>query len=337
LSSVLKLRAWRLAVSGPIFFTYFPLIYLELLKGDAVSAEKTLFVLLAITFYFANGFLINDLADRAKDQAAGIKSESRGHSLSKSQMLALIVATGGVSIALAVAVQGNWAFYLLWVISFLMSVIYSVPPMALKRRGLSGAICDSLIERPLPILIVFTFFSYYGFEIVAIPILSELSWSVFKHQIADYDKDSVSGVRTLAVRLGRERSLALLRWFLNPVGVMSQILLFTIAWFEIVSLRALLDVLIALYVVGVAATSLAQSRIHFRTTPTDPPYVMFSNFAYKFLALPSLTIFLISRQPELFFLGVALVVSLIPQVRDYYRFVPVFLAGVRTPSGGSKP
>lgn len=326
---VLKLRAWRLAVSGPILFSYFPLFYLILLEGGTRSPVQIALLLLAIVLYFANGFLINDLADRGNDQRAGVRSASRGHDLSTGQMLALILLTGGLSVAMSVAIRGDLIFYSLWAIAFLLSVFYSVPPIAMKRRGLSGAVCDSLIERPLPILIIFSFFGNYGLETIAFPILSELSWSVFKHQIADYDRDKVSGVRTLSVRLGKSRSMALLKWFLNPVSVASQLLLLLIAGLTIPSVRLAMESLGLVYIVGVVIAGLAESRIDFRTTPTDPPYIMFSNFAYKLLILPTMAFFVIVRTPELLFLGVALLISLLPHIRDYYHLAPTLYARVR--------
>ena len=325
----MKLRAWRLAISGPLFYSYLAFLYLMLLRGASTPVVRTLLLLVAIIVYFANGFLINDLADRANDQAAGVRSESRGHTLSVRTMVALIILTGVISAALAVVVQGDAIFYGLWVIAFALSIMYSTPPIAFKRRGISGAVCDSLIERPLPILIIFSFFGYYGVEMVLFPILSELTWSVFKHQIADYEGDKVAGVKTLAVRLGKERSLALLKWFLNPVGIFSQVLLLLIIALTVPDVRLVIEILIVVYATGAAAAAVAESRIRFRTTITDPPYIMFSNFAYKFLILPVLALAVTVRTPQSSFILVALALSLIPHVRDYVQLIPAVTAQLR--------
>ncbi|MGI0090332.1 MAG: UbiA family prenyltransferase, partial [Nitrososphaerales archaeon] len=244
-----------------------------------------LFVVLAVSASW--GFLLNDLFDRESDAKSGRADLIHGHGLKKSTMQLLILFTAVLSWVVVFLIGGGNIFKVVLAINYLVAILYSVPPMKLKVRKFWGFLANSLMERPLPILVFLSYMGYYTIETILLPILMELTWSVFKHQAADVKEDIGAGVSTFATYLGEKLSNKIVFSFLNPMSVASLLFLIGLAWLNIPDLRLLLGIGFAILFVGAVAAFLAEriGKLTTYVTPTDPPYIMFLNLSYRFVIL----------------------------------------------------
>jgi 4-hydroxybenzoate polyprenyltransferase len=288
LSSVVKLRAWKLAVAGPALYWYFPIFYVLLSTKSHVDSVglTALFVVLMLSASW--GFLLNDLADRESDSKSGRADALHGHALSTKVMWALILSTAACSWLIVFLIGGGYVFKVILAINYVVGAIYSVPPFKLKVRRFWGFLANSVMERPLPILVFLAYMNYYTPLTVLFPLLMELTWSVFKHQAADIKEDIEANVMTFAASLGEKLSNRIVQGFLNPLSVLILLFLVALAWMSIPGLRLLLLLAFLVTAVAVSAAYLAESsgKLNVYITPTDPPYIIALNLSYRYVILP---------------------------------------------------
>lgn len=317
LSDILHLRAWSMALTGPVGIWYFSIFYLSLATNFTYPITSVLMLTASLILYEANIVLINDIFDRDVDKAAGKVESVRGHNLSLNQMVGLFLATGAVSWLLILLAGGTWLLYSMWVVAYLVGFFYSSPPLRLKSRGFWSLICNSLIERPFPVLLVFLFYQFYGFELILFPILSELVWSVFKHQVHDVITDSKSNVRTYAVMLGKDMSYKIVKYIINPLGFVSIIGFALISALAFRSYSLLFFFSAALIAAGTVVAIILERKSVVYTDPLDPPYTMFDNLALVLLVILPLAVIVVIRDlPYLSLFGLFLV-ALNHYVRQY--------------------
>jgi UbiA prenyltransferase family len=310
--SIFKLRAWKLALAGPSVFWFFPIFFVLLSTHPAVSALGLLGLLVVLIISASWGFLVNDLADRLADSKSGRADALHGHDLGKSTMVSLILLTGVLSWVVVFFIGGGYPFKVVLAFNYLVAVLYSVPPVKLKVRKFWGFLANSLIERPLPILVLLSYMGYYTALTVVLPVLVELTWSVFKHQAADVRGDALANVKTFAVYLGEAKSYRIVKYFLNPLSVVSLLSLIAIGWFGIPDLSLPLGVCFLFTMVGCTAAWLAEraGRLNLYLTPTDPPYVIFLNVSYRFVLLPVLAYGVLTLTPSYYALVLLLTLTL---------------------------
>ena len=312
LSSILRLRAWKLALAGPTVYWYFPIFFVLLSTHSSVSVVglTSLFVVLAVSASW--GFLLNDLFDRETDSMSGRADSIHGHDLSKRTMWALILGTALVSWIVVFMIGGGYIFKLVLALNYLVSIMYSVQPIKLKRRKFWGFFANAVMERPLPILVFLSYMEYYTIFTAVLPIAVEFTWSVFKHQAADVKEDIASGVSTFATQLGETLSNRIVQSFLNPLSAISLLFLVGISWYYVPALSLSLEVCFGIILLGTIASYAAEKSGKVKTyvTPTDPPYVMFLNVAYRFLLLPILGYGIVESRPTFYPLLVILAITL---------------------------
>ena len=204
------------------------------------------------------GFLLNDLADRDADAKSGRADALHGHGLSRRAMWTLILLTAVVSWAIVFLIGGGWVFKIVLAIDYFVATVYSMQPLKLKVRKFWGFFANSVMERPLPILVFLTYMHYYTPETILLPVLMELTWSVFKHQAADVKEDIAANVITFAASLGEKLSTAIVRKVLNPVSVFSLLLLIAMASAAIDNLRTLLLASFLITAVAIAVAYLGE-------------------------------------------------------------------------------
>jgi 4-hydroxybenzoate polyprenyltransferase len=318
-SALLDLRAWRLALAGPSIFWYFPVFYVLLATGLAPDPLGLFGVLIALVTSASWGFLLNDLADRESDARSGREDSLHGHGIGRRGMYAMILLTTGVSWALVFAAGGGLVFKGVLALNYAIAYLYSAPPARLKVRRFWGFLANSLIERPLPILVLLTYVGFYAPETVLLPILMELSWSVFKHQAADVKGDVAAGITTFAVSLGEQTSNRIVDSFLNPASAASLLALTAMAALAIPGLSLAMGVVFVAILAGEAGAYLAErkGRLTVRFTRTDPPYIIVMNLAYRYLLLPVMAAEVMLLRPEYYALVVFLAACLLFQARLY--------------------
>ena len=310
--SIIRLRAWKLALSGPTVYWYFPIFFVLLSTHQSVSPIGLTALFFALMLTASWGFLINDLFDREADAKAGRVDASHGHGLSKSSMWMLVLSTAILSWVIVFLIGGGLVFKLPLAIDYIVATMYSATPMKLKVRGFWGFLANSLIERPLFILVFLFYMNYFTYETVLLPVLMELTWSVFKHQAADVKEDAAGNVKTFAVSLGEKISMKIVNLFLNPLSFLSLLLLVVISWIGIPELRLELLACFAFILIGGIAAVVAEraGKITKYITPTDPPYIIFLNLAYRFVLLPILALGILVYNVSYFPLVVLLVLTL---------------------------
>lgn len=322
IASIVRLRAWKLALAGPSVYWYFPIFFAILTGANNTSSIGLVALLLVLMFSASWGFLLNDLFDREADSKSGRADVIHGHNLKKSTMQVLILSTAVVSWIIVFLIGGGYMFKVVLALDYLIATLYSLPPIKLKIRRIWGFVANSLMERPLPILVFLLYMNYYNIYTILLPIVMELTWSVFKHQAADVHQDIEAHVTTFAAHLGENLSNKIVKWFLNPLSVFSLLFLITIGGLNIAPLRIPLELVFILTVVGIALAAIAekQGRITTYVTPTDPPYIMFLNLSYKFLLLPVMAYGIVILAVPFYPLIAFLVVTLGYHTYSYWKF-----------------
>ncbi len=322
-SELLSLRAWKLALVGPSVVWYFPVFYVILARHANVSPLGLTGLMLAMMLSAAWGFLVNDLADRESDSKGGRADALHGYGLSRQTMFSLILLTAGVSWAIVFLIGGGYVFKAVLALDYVVSIMYSWPPMKLKVRRIWGFIANSLIERPLPIVVFLSYMHYYTYETLILPVLMELTWSVFKHQAADVKEDLAANVTTFAASLGERLSTSIVMSLLNPLSVISLLLLIAIAWAGAPSMRTVLDAVFVVTTLAILGAYLGERAGKMTTyiTPTDPPYIIALNLTYRYVVLPALAYGVLTYQAAFAPLVVLLAITLGYQLLAYAKSV----------------
>jgi 1,4-dihydroxy-2-naphthoate octaprenyltransferase len=212
-----------LLVAGPYF----------IIAAGQVPWGRALFSMLASLCTIAGiagvAYFLNDLTDARKDVLAGKDNVVAG--MSRSQRLLVLCLC-------LVAALGPWLYLpltristLLLVLEFALFLVYCVPPLRLKERGVLGLLTDATYAHALPAVLAALTFSYLGLEpyarlrefLVALGVWQGTLGirNIVLHQLQDHDADVRSGNRTLAVVLGATRLATLLTFGLVPVEVVA--------------------------------------------------------------------------------------------------------------------
>ena len=323
-SGVFALRAWRVGVYAlPIHACYFSMAYLLLRVGPPTGVAQLLLLLVALWAYLAYGVLVNDYFDRGLDIAAGKQGAKRGHGLSSRSMIGLLIVLLVTSAGVVAALNRGAVFDTLRAAAFLVATAYSAPPFRLRRRGVYGFVADTVIEKPFPVPLVFSFFGYYGFEALLFPVLAELLDSVFKHQLEDLESDEDQHVDTLATSVGKERSAKVVSALLDPLNALSVALLVAVPLIAVPAAR---------WEVGSAGAALLLGLFVFwrlraagRVRPgfpfEGPPLIGYLNFGFRTLVLGALVVAAVVSHPDFSVVGALAFVSILVYV---WRFLPLF-------------
>ncbi len=230
---------WRYKV--PLILTF---CYFLLLTGNVVPHVASMSFMAAVftTIGFMGfGYITNDLADRKKDALAG-KSNGTTN-LSTLSIILLIV------IFLAIAFL-PW-FYLPMdqvsvaciVVELILFILYAFPPFRLKEKGFLGVITDALYAHVVPgFLASWTFYligkehyaNFFWF-VIALSIWQLFSGirNILSHHYKDFENDQISGTKTFATQVGKEKVYKLMTYFFIPLEVVSFFTFLIIIQFKI--------------------------------------------------------------------------------------------------------
>ena len=216
--NIIRLRAWKAALfSVNIHVCFLAIFYLLLVTTLSLKLWNILTLLIVIALYQAYMYLINDFYDTESDKIVGKKRAL--HELSKLQIISLlsVIPLAGLIIVLF------FAYDILFIIEYLfmyfLATFYSAPPTRYKGRGWSGIVCDSVIEKALPVLLVFTYFNHFQIDTLLFFILMVIIqlFTIIQHQIEDYDGDFKTDINTLVVEIGKDKAKKMLDEYIFPI------------------------------------------------------------------------------------------------------------------------
>lgn len=175
--------------------------------------------LVAAVAVAALAHLVNDLADVASDRAAGTPNRVEG--TARPVTLALVAACAVVAVLpwLVVPLDPAAGVVLAGIVA--VSLLYSLPPVRLKGRGLAGVLADASVAHGLPTAFAFLQLGSTGTRsalwwwATAIAVVWAFAFgirSIVVHELADAERDRAAGVGTYvmtrgpaaATRLGRD-------------------------------------------------------------------------------------------------------------------------------------
>lgn len=167
--------------------------------------------LITISGFASMGYLFNDLFDIEKDAAAGKSNFLAGKPALFVVLLFLVS---------AIFVFGPWWFlpkdnfsYVLIAAQIFLFIVYSIPPVRLKERGVAGIITDALYAHGLPpVLAAYTFalaaqHPFHFSEIGMLFIWQSVSGvrNILLHQFDDLGADKLSGSKNFVAGMQPNR------------------------------------------------------------------------------------------------------------------------------------
>jgi hypothetical protein len=169
--------------------------------------------------------VLNDLADREEDAAAGKPNRLAGRSP------AFVAIALGAPVAVGLAVAWNWREDPLRLLPYLGAwtafTLYSLPPFRLKARGAAGVLADAAGAHLFPTLVaVAVVLRFGGLEASPVWLCATGLWAfayglrgILWHQLLDVDADRAAAIPTFVAGNPRARVTALARWIVFPVEI----------------------------------------------------------------------------------------------------------------------
>jgi 1,4-dihydroxy-2-naphthoate octaprenyltransferase len=297
---------------------------------------KGLFALLVpLALYLAYIVYINDFFDMPYDKLAGKKRTI--YYLPKTITYSLAITIVSVSYITTIVFVRQPLFLTIFTVAYLLGTLYSAPPVRFKERGFLGILCDVLIEKALPAILVFSYFDYFNFDAWFFIVLCFLLQVevILRHQIEDYEVDLKTQVRTFVMSKSATRTLQVLNVYLRPI-VALLILIF--------SLIALMKIPLLAPVFGLLAIIFFITNLFVRKgtmTQENPQVPFYFKFVYIYFVstLPlSLTLLVVWRFGSYMFLLPIVFASQFSIYRYYLKPIKS-LVGLRshTDSSTRKP
>jgi len=216
--------------------------------------------LVTICGFASMGYLFNDLFDIEKDAAAGKSNFLAGKPVLFVLLLFLLS---------AVLVLGPWWWlpsdnfsYTLIGGQIILFLVYSVPPLRLKERGIAGIITDALYAHGLPpVLAAYTFAlaAQHPFHISEIGLLfiwqiTSGTRNILLHQFDDLEADKVSGSKNFVAGMEPFKFRVLLR------GLVIAEVLLSLAFF---GMLVAINPLFVICILTMAALSVAALMVYY--------------------------------------------------------------------------
>jgi len=214
----MRYRGWKVWMSYDMHIVLFALLYI-LVVDNLNRLVDSLILISSLGFYFMYGFLINDFCDIPSDIVAGKKRAVQ--ELPKSVFIAIILLV--VSICVLHLLYLKEAFYIAtYITSYILATLYSAPPIRFKNRGLAGIVVNALIEKALPVLAVFAFFTHFEIDTL-IFLAASFSFGIVEiitHQIYDYKNDLRTEIHSFVTVVGIDKTLKIYKYFICPISGM---------------------------------------------------------------------------------------------------------------------
>lgn len=199
-----------------IFLTALYLVFAEHAFAIA-NVVGVMLVVASLAFYGASAVLANDYFDIPSDKASGKKRAI--YDVSLRYILLLFASMTFLGFTLLILI-GDPLLIFLYLATYVLALSYSAPPLRFKGRGYMSLIVDVIVEKPLPVLLLFTYFGRFGADTLVFVLLAFATHATIqvRHQLEDYGADASTGTQTFAVKVGYERASRLLYDYLFPIS-----------------------------------------------------------------------------------------------------------------------
>jgi len=317
------------------FLTIFYLILVN--EANALNYDffwKTLVLIASMALYIVYMFLVNDYFDIPTDKIAGKKRQI--HDMPKTLVVGLLVLITLLSCIATILLMAQTLYVLIYAMAYFLATFYSAPPLRFKCRGFLGTIYVALIEKPIPALIIFSFFQHFHIDTL-IFISFFFVWQlelILHHQYLDYEGDLKAQIKTYAIEIGLNKTKKILE-HLQPLITAFSFVVYGLIFIEIPYSTIFLILMIAAYFF---IRKLKQSRLLIREPGSLGP----SRYYVEGMVMPlyySLTnVFLEGPLP--LFVGLLLTLRFAPYVlvlslsiaSQYYlimgHYIPTFLGAL---------
>lgn len=175
-----------------------------------LGISATFLFIVTISATTAFGYFLNDVTDRNEDKLAGKKNVTEGISLLKITLGHILLLF--LAIIPWFFLPRSWTNLSLFGFQVLLLLIYSVPPIRLKKRPHIAVIIDALYNSVIPLLIIGSTFKLLASITIKneILILSfAIIWAFLKglrgillHQVKDRKNDKKAGITTFVIKYG---------------------------------------------------------------------------------------------------------------------------------------
>jgi hypothetical protein len=267
----------------------------------------------ALAAYLAWGVLVNDWCDLALDEQSGKRRAIL--QVPKCQVYGLLVVLPALGFG-AIGLSARPDLAVVYFVACVLAAFYSAEPVRLKGRGIHGLWSDALIERSFPALFIVVFFRYFdlsGLFLLALSFVSQVE-IILWHQIADYQADMMTRVRTYVVQIGPVLARSVLNSYVRPV---SAILTMTAAF--VLALKVPVSTILLLCLVPgyVLVQEAVRSRLVTQEDPQRPVYSSYLSICLQGIFPLFLATVLMFTRPQLSFLSAVTFASQYPNIRDY--------------------
>ncbi len=280
LSYVTRASDWRLSFVPFVMGCVYMWLWWFQISVSATTLWLT-FLSLVTTIGFASlGYFINEFFDKESDAKAG-----------KINKLAYLPATyqAGVFLVAVTLTFLPWIWlpttalsWMLIALQLALFLIYSLPVPRLKEHTYLSLVIDSGYAYVVPLLLSFYTFSLIaglpGFPIWFYLFMSAVFFigirNIIIHQVRDVFKDAQSGMRTLPMILGVEKTKKMV-----VVVLLYEALLWLLAGVLLIQLHAVFLLFVSLHTL-VALWALRKSPLHLYDPQTDE---LFINWSYLYL------------------------------------------------------
>ena len=185
-------------------------------------------LLLALTVAATYVSLLNDWTDRADDQATGKANRLAQASASRFATLLGVCLAAGAGFTVYFWYVGQ-AVCLLYLGTWVVYTLYSLPPFRLKGRGLAGVLADAAGAHLFPqllataLVICWTRQPWSPLWLVAVGIWALTSGlrNIIWHQLSDAANDAQVGLSTFVTRNGAGHARQVVEWLLFPLEVLA--------------------------------------------------------------------------------------------------------------------
>lgn len=229
-SSVTSLIRWGSWSDTKLVFLFISLGIVTLEKPIADLQEQFLILLKFSILFIAYGSfvsIINDFWDIHIDkEAKKLRGVMRLHNMAMAVILLILLSI--YVFLLILLAHRRAAVSALGIVMVLSGFFYSSPPIRLKERGWLGIVSGSLIQRSLPLLLVFIILKNLtptASLLVVLTFILGLKLMLI-HQTEDYSADLRSKMKTVITNIGIERGKKIIQYlFFLEILVLSAFLL----------------------------------------------------------------------------------------------------------------